>query len=322
MGDGAPLVSVVVPAWNAEDTLGETLASAAAQTYRNIEILIVDDGSTDGTASVAEQFCEREPRAHLIQQRNGGVAAARNAGIASARGEFVAPLDSDDLWHPQKIERQMACIRAAGEDVGLVYNWSRIIGEDGTVVAPSWGMRVEGAVLAAHLKLNFIGNGSTSLIRSSIFREFQYSSDLRNAGNEGCEDFLLQLQIASKWRFACVPAFLTAYRLRAGAMSGDFRRMVRSHVQMYRILYEWLPAQYRLEIRRQLGRQLAALAVTEVRRGRISHGLASLGAALRSSAPWAIGETCSRLAWRMRGRMRAGGRLYGRPFGGLTPEES
>ena len=321
MTDQAPLVSVIVPAWNAEDTLGETLASVASQTYPNIEIVIVDDGSTDGTAAVAEQFCATEPGARLIRQPNRGVAAARNAAIAVAGGEFIAPIDADDVWHPEKLERQVARMLGGGDDVGLVYNWSRIIDEQGRVVAPSWGVGVEGGVLAEHLKLNFIGNGSTSLIRSSVLREFQYSSALRNEGNEGCEDFLLQLQIASKWRFACVPAFLTGYRLRAGAMSGDFRRMLRSHIQMYRTLSNWLPAEYRPEIRRQLGRQLAALAVTEVRRGRILHGLGSLASALRSSAPWALREARSRLARRMRGRFRPGGPLYGRRFGELAPEE-
>src|SRR5438067_5755150 len=100
-------VSVIVPAWNAEETLLETLESAAAQTHRNLEILIVDDGSTDRTGDIAAGFCASEPRALLLRQDHRGLAAARNRAIDEAKGDYIAPLDADDLWHAQKIERQL-----------------------------------------------------------------------------------------------------------------------------------------------------------------------------------------------------------------------
>src|SRR5687768_3539829 len=92
-----PLVSVVVPAFNAASTLSSTLGSIANQTYRSLDIIVVDDGSTDGTAAIARHFCLSEPRLRVITQPNGGVAAARNAGIRSSKGEFVAFMDADDL---------------------------------------------------------------------------------------------------------------------------------------------------------------------------------------------------------------------------------
>src|SRR6476660_9248867 len=101
-GEG-PLVSALIPAWNAESTLAETLGSAAAQTHRNLEILIVDDGSTDSTAEIAKEFCASDSRARLTSQKNRGVASARNRAIDESKGEFIAPLDADDLWHAQKI---------------------------------------------------------------------------------------------------------------------------------------------------------------------------------------------------------------------------
>src|SRR4051812_12704913 len=106
----ADLTSVIIPIYNAEQYIAETLLSALAQTHRNIEIIVVDDGSTDGSAAVVKLIAASDARVRLISQPNRGVAHARNCAIAEAQGEFIAPLDADDLWHPKKIERQIAAI--------------------------------------------------------------------------------------------------------------------------------------------------------------------------------------------------------------------
>ena len=107
-----PLVSVIIPAWNAENVLGEALASVRDQTWPNWEALIVDDGSTDGTAMAAERFVESDPRFRLIRQSHMGVSAARNAGLRDARGELIAFLDADDTWLPTKLARQIEALSA------------------------------------------------------------------------------------------------------------------------------------------------------------------------------------------------------------------
>jgi len=107
----SPLVSVIVPAWNAAEVLGEALESVRCQTYQQLEVLVVDDGSTDGTAEVARRFCAPDSRFHLIRQENLGVSAARNAGIRQAHGEWIAFLDADDVWLPEKLNRQLALAR-------------------------------------------------------------------------------------------------------------------------------------------------------------------------------------------------------------------
>ncbi|MGB3294833.1 MAG: glycosyltransferase family 2 protein, partial [Phormidesmis sp.] len=103
--DALPLVSVIVPTYNAEAFIAKTLASVLAQTYRHLEVLVVDDGSSDRTPSIVKAMAEQYPRITLLQQPNGGVAIARNAGIKKAQGEFIAPIDADDLWHPEMIEK-------------------------------------------------------------------------------------------------------------------------------------------------------------------------------------------------------------------------
>jgi len=99
------LISCIVPVFNGERYLRETLDSILAQTYRSIEVIVADDGSTDDTARVVESYGQT---IRYIKQDNAGASAARNLGLSAARGEFVAFLDADDLWHPEKLARQMA----------------------------------------------------------------------------------------------------------------------------------------------------------------------------------------------------------------------
>lgn len=105
--DKTPRVSVVVPAYNAADTLGETLESVAAQTFRDFELVVVDDGSSDATLKVLLKYAAKWPWLRWEHQQNTGVAAARNRAIELARGEFIAFLDADDLWMPDKLSAQM-----------------------------------------------------------------------------------------------------------------------------------------------------------------------------------------------------------------------
>ena len=113
-----PRVSVVVPAFNAGQYLAETLASVTASTFTDYEIVVIDDGSSDNTAAIAERFA---PRARLIRQSNRGMSASRNTGIESSDSEFIALLDSDDLWHPEKLALQLAALEAK-PDCGLCYS--------------------------------------------------------------------------------------------------------------------------------------------------------------------------------------------------------
>ncbi len=221
-----PLVSIVIPAFNAADTLAETLASAAAQSHPATEIIIVDDGSTDSTARIAADFCARHPHARLISQDNRGVAAARNRGIAEAKGEYVAPLDADDLWHPDRIARQVA---VAGPEDGFVYCWSRDIDEAGLVWRDGPRPRHTGRLFLRMLADNFVGNGSALLVRRAAAEAVGgYDESLRAQGRQGCEDILFQLRLAERYPGAVAPSYLVGYRQRAAAMSADPKAMFRS----------------------------------------------------------------------------------------------
>ena len=113
-----PLVSVIMPAYNAEEYISEAVQSVMAQTYTNWELLILDDCSTDGTADKARCFSDLDPRITLYSNpKNIGVALTRNKGMALAKGSWVALLDSDDIWHKDKLEKQLVAAENTGADI-------------------------------------------------------------------------------------------------------------------------------------------------------------------------------------------------------------
>lgn len=103
----APLVSVIIPAYNADNFIAQTLESVLSQTYQNIEILVVDDGSTDTTPEIVKDFATKDSRVNLLQQSNAGVAVARNLAYLHSKGEYIAPIDADDIWYPQNLENKL-----------------------------------------------------------------------------------------------------------------------------------------------------------------------------------------------------------------------
>ncbi len=106
-------VSVVIPVHNGEKYLAQAIESVLAQTFRDFELLIVDDGSTDGSRAIMDRCARRDARIRILSQANRGVSAAGNLGFEEARGEWVARLDADDVFLPDKLERQIAFIRQA-----------------------------------------------------------------------------------------------------------------------------------------------------------------------------------------------------------------
>jgi glycosyltransferase involved in cell wall biosynthesis len=192
---------------------------------------VVDDGSTDDTELIVEREARKDSRIRLIRQANGGVARARNAGIAAARADYVAPVDADDLWHPDRLARHLEAFAVGGDDVALVYSPFARIDDEDMVRYGQPCMAIAGSVFERHLCENFIGNGSGITVRTAVAREVGgYSAGLRDAVAEGFEDWLFQLKIAYRHKFACVPAYFIGYRSSDGAMSTDLLQMGRSGV--------------------------------------------------------------------------------------------
>lgn len=225
-----PLVSVIVPAYNAAATIERTLDSALNQTYREVEVIVVDDGSEDQTAAIVRSVGERDSRVLLLCQPNQGVATARNLALAHATGTFVAPLDADDMWFPEKLERQVHCMIEGGPSVGLVYTWWIALDEEGALLSKSAQWDLSGRVYDALVYINFIGNASVPLMRRACIEQVGgYDAQLKARGAQGCEDWDLTLRIAERYELRVVPAYLSGYRVAVGSMSFDCSSMGASY---------------------------------------------------------------------------------------------
>jgi glycosyltransferase involved in cell wall biosynthesis len=218
------LISVIIPAFNAAATIDETLRSARGQTHADLEVIVVDDSSTDATPEIVGRHARADPRVQLVRQPvNGGPSAARNRAIELSKGAYIAPLDADDLWSADKLARQLDAFGDRG--VGLVYSWYAIIDADSRIRFLDSRSEAEGDVVAALCERNFVGNGSAPLMtRAAVEEAGGYDEQLR-----GCEDYKLFFRIAERHRFALVRDFLVGYRERPDSLSSNFDLMLESH---------------------------------------------------------------------------------------------
>jgi len=253
-----PLVSVIIPAYNAETFIEKTLLSVLAQTYNHFEIIVVDDGSRDRTAEIVNTFAQADSRVILLQQSNAGVAAARNLGIAKSQGEYIAPIDADDIWYPQNLEKKVQCMLDSDSSVGLIYSWSIDIDQADLLTGGFYNSTIEGEVYQALIYKYFLGNASTALIRRSCFDHLGgYNTQLKAEQAQGCEDWDLYLRIAEHYQFKVIPEFLVGYRQLASSMSCDYTEMAKSqslvmadvqqrHPEIQSSIYNWSLSSFHL----------------------------------------------------------------------------
>jgi glycosyltransferase involved in cell wall biosynthesis len=217
-------VSVIIPAYNAAAFIVDTVNSALGQTFTDREVIVVDDGSTDGTVAALERFGDRI-RVH--RQANTGVATARNTGVGLATGTWVAFLDADDLWLPDKLERQLASSSAP-----MTFTDRFNIGARGDLpdvqsrVTPMAG----GDLFVALMREgNFITNTSV-MLRRALFETMGgfYT------GLNGTEDWDLWIRVAERHEIGFVDAPLVRYRFHAGGLSRNFLKMGRERAQVIR----------------------------------------------------------------------------------------
>ena len=222
-------VGVVVPMFNAELTIGATLTSICRQTYQFLDIVVVDDGSTDRSASIVASYAQKDRRIRLLRQSNAGVAHARNSGAASTDAEYLAFIDADDLWAPSKIALQLRVLKEGGPSAGLAYCWFATIDKDNRVLSLKNRPDIDGQVLQRLCRNNFVGNGSSMLVRRAAFEQAgQFDPSLRASNAQGCEDLLMCLRVAESYEFRLVPQHLVGYRITSTNMSGDVMQMLRS----------------------------------------------------------------------------------------------
>ena len=242
----SPAVSVIIPTYNRAQMLCEALASVRRQTVQDFEVLVVDDGSSDDTAAVAKAFA---PQAIYLRQEHGGVAAARNLGIRSARASYIAFLDSDDLWLPHKLERQLAFLREH-PSVGLLY-------------ARMWSYHVDRPTerqlepRAVARSFDELLNGPNTVTTSTVIvrRECFDIVGLFDPSLPTVEDHELWLRIAHRFPLAFLEEPVAEYRRHGGGFNADHAALYEG----YRRFYELMLRDHRSRLRnpKAATRQLA-----------------------------------------------------------------
>ncbi|MBL8014066.1 MAG: glycosyltransferase, partial [Candidatus Omnitrophica bacterium] len=203
-----PLVSVIIPTYNRSALIGESLKSALGQSYKNIEIIVVDDGSTDNTRDVVAAFA---PAVEYIYKPNSGPAATRNVGIAKARGEFVAFLDSDDLWEPAKIEKQLQCFEENPQAAMVSSNFRYIDGKGRIIKDPGSepGYQPSDFIIKDMLRVRFPFATPAFLIKKEIFAKIgTFNERLRIS-----EDLDLLIRIGTNYQVGYVDEVLVSVRM-------------------------------------------------------------------------------------------------------------
>lgn len=224
--DNMPLVSIIMPAYNSEKYITDSINSVIAQTYKNWELIIIDDCSIDDTARIASEFQINEPRIYLYKNRyNCGVSETRNFGISIANAQWIAFLDSDDIWDTQKLEIQIKYALENHSDflfTGVVF-----IKEDGTSL--SWIMNVPQIVSYKQLLKHNIISCSSVLIRKELIENIGMHDDRTH------EDFALWLSVLKNGNKACgIDEPLLSYRLSEGSKSGNKLKSIVMSYRTYR----------------------------------------------------------------------------------------
>ncbi len=216
-----PKVSVIIPNYNYSQYIGEAVGSALSQTYKNIEVIVVDDGSKDNSLEILENFAGR---IKIIKQQNAGVSAARNSGVENSDGEFIAFLDADDVWLPEKIEKQINCF-SANKNLGLVHVAVQDIDAHGKNLKSHFD-GLAGSVAEELLLLErsvILGGGSGIMIPRKLFDEIG-GFDPRLSTSADWDIFY---RIANRCEAAFISEVLLKYRIHGSNMHGNIQRMER-----------------------------------------------------------------------------------------------
>lgn len=284
-----PQVSLVVPAFNAEATLADTLRSLLAQSFQDFELIVVDDGSTDGTAVVARSFEDR--RIRIITQKNRGLAGARNSGIHAARGDHVGFCDADDLWRADKLAAHMRHLTEFPE-VGLSFSGSALIDGAGRPLGlaqrpPAGPVRPDQIFLR-----NPVGNGSAAVIRrlalraiawrpaQETTRDWWFDETFRQSEDIEC---WLRLALTTDWQIAGIRGDLTQYRINPNGLSAQADRQLASWERMVAKLTPLAPAFFAAHTAPARAYQLRYLARRAVSAGEGGQALRLIRQSLQQS---------------------------------------
>lgn len=218
-----PNVSVIIPTYNRANVLGRAVRSVLDQDYRDFEIIVVDDGSTDNTEQVVRAFDKPQIK-YVRHEKNMGPAVARNTGIGHARGKYIAFQDSDDEWFPEKLGRQVQVFETASERVGAVYTGFWRIGDSSRKYEPRRREKLQGDIHKELLRGNFLGT-PTILVKKECFK----SLGLFDEKLFHLEDWEAWLRISTKYEFHLIDEGLVECFESPDSLSANLSTLIEAH---------------------------------------------------------------------------------------------
>ena len=216
-----PKVSIIIPVLNCEQYIAQAIKSALNQSFQDFEIMVVDGASADRTPLIVKEFSERDKRINFVNQLNPGLASARNYGVEIAKGDYIAFLEADDLWHPDKLLLQVKCLESK-PDVGLVSCYSAVIDENSLLLGWRLGVDMNGMVYKRVIERNPISTCSIPLIR----RECLQNVGLFDERIKYIDDAELWIRFTRKFPIATIPKALVGYRRWSSNRSTDYKGMI------------------------------------------------------------------------------------------------
>jgi glycosyltransferase involved in cell wall biosynthesis len=224
-----PRASVVIPAFNSAWSISDTLRAVLGQSLTDIEVIVVNDGSTDDLHATVHATAAGDNRVRILDQSNQGLAAARNSGLRAARGALVGFLDADDLWHPHFLE-ELAAGLDAHPTAPFAYAYSLRIDNANRLIPSAPWPRPPRHDFTGLLIVNSVGNGSAALFRrAALMSAGGFDESFTGLGLHGAEDWQLCLTLSRKTAAVLVPRYLVAYRLVPSSMSqADPARQLRA----------------------------------------------------------------------------------------------
>ncbi|MGB7443735.1 MAG: glycosyltransferase [Coleofasciculaceae cyanobacterium] len=201
------VISVIIPVYNGEKTIEKTIESVLQQTFRDFELIVINDGSEDATIEVISTF--QDHRLRLFSYLQLGASASRNRGIKLATGDYITFLDADDLWKTDKLEAQLKALQD-NPHAAVAYSWTDYIDEQGNFLYPGKRVNFRGDVYSQILVSDFLENGSNALIRKQALTELKSGFD---ESLQGGEDWDILIRLAAKYQFVLVPSPQVLYRV-------------------------------------------------------------------------------------------------------------
>lgn len=212
------LVSVVIPVYNGEKTISQTIDSVLKQSIHDIEVIVINDGSNDLTSQIVSHI--QDLRVKMFSYSHSGASVSRNKGIQNSIGEYIAFIDADDIWTSDKLELQLKALTEHPQ-AKLAYSWTDYIDFDGNFIKHGRHVSVTGNVYGKLLLSNFLENGSNPLISRYVFETIGgFNESLVTA-----EDWDMWLRIAAQYEFVCVEKAQVFYRVNPNSLSTDLTRM-------------------------------------------------------------------------------------------------